>query len=76
MPTAATSSVVKDTIKRSESQELLANEERAKLLISRLNQENFTAMSPERYQSTLEASSPESILKNAQASQTDPKSKQ
>ena len=65
MPTAATSSVVKDTIKRSESQELLANEERAKLLISRLNQENFTAMSPERYQSTLEASSPESILKNA-----------
>ena len=64
MPTAATSSVVKDTIKRSESQELLANEERAKLLISRLNQENFTAMSPERYQSTLEASSPESILKN------------
>ena len=65
MPTAATSSVVKDTIKRSESQELLANEERAKLLISRLNQENFTAMSPERYQSTLEVSSPESILKNA-----------
>ena len=63
LPSAATSAV-KNTLKRSESQEMLANEERAKLLISRLNQD-ITARPMRPLQSTIEASSPVSILRNA-----------
>ena len=63
LPSAATSAV-KNTLKRSESQELLANEERAKLMISRLNQD-IAARPMRPLQSTIEASSPDSILRNA-----------
>ena len=63
MPSAATSAV-KNTLKRSESQEMLANEERAKLMISRLNQD-IAARPMRPLQSTIEASSPDSILRNA-----------
>ena len=63
LPSAATSAV-KNTLKRSESQEMLANEERAKLMISRLNQD-IAARPMRPLQSTIEASSPDSILRNA-----------
>ena len=61
---SATASAVLDTLKRNEKKEMRENEERAKLLISRLNQDNITA-SPGRFQTTIEASSPESIRRNA-----------
>ena len=72
LPSAA-ASTTKNTLKRSESQEMLANEERAKLLISRLNQD--IPARPMRGSATIEASSPDSILRNAAPPQTDSESK-
>ena len=71
---SAPNSAMKVTLKRSESEEMLAREERAKLLISRLNQDITTR--PMRHRSTIEPSSPESNLRNAaQPPQTDSESK-